>query len=155
MKRILAIASLCLSGIAFCVPGTYDGTGTLSLGGAKPQAYHVTVLVDELQPGTDYRVTESYDLGNGQPMKVTSDFHFEQNGTIVITRNGVRIGCGYRVAGVSPGDEWLDYRMETDQGPLHVNQYFSAAAKTVYRMGDLTELAGVGIWRDTLPLQGK
>ncbi len=132
----------------FAEPGTYKGKGTIQGIGSKPAEYAATLVLKEITPKALYEVQETWDMGNGQKGTFTHTFHFNQDGTFKVKRNNVEVGCGYSFDNAQ--GHWMDYKVQSEQGPVHINQYYSKVNKQLVRMGDGIFQGTVKFWTDSL-----
>lgn len=140
------------SQIALSDPGTYVGNGKISMGGRPATPYKTTLKIDVVEKDV-VKLTETYQMaGQTKPATFVTTLHFAPNGLLKVKKNGVEIGCGYWVD-YGNGGRWADYRLQTEEGPLHVNAYFDRPTRTFHRIGDMIRLDGVGFWNDTLTLK--
>lgn len=149
--RVFLVAMAAYSSFAWAHAGTYTGKGTIGVPGKPKQNYQVKFVVTDVVPEKVMKLGESYDSGDGKPVSYESVFTFDDNGTLKIERNGVKIGCGYCLD-LPNQSRWCDYRQETEMGPLHVNMYYDGAHQTLSRLGDIITLDGPKVWNDSLAL---
>lgn len=152
MKQVWMLLGGLVAGVAMGAPGTYVGSGTVSIGGGEKTTYTAKIVVEDIVPKKVVKVTESYVMSDGKKEEHVLTFRFQQGGLLKVDKKGVNIGCGYCFDHLGE-NRWCDYRIQTDNGPLHVNMYYDAVNKSVYRIGDFITLKGVGIWNDSAKLQ--
>jgi hypothetical protein len=151
MKAMIVGLSAVVSVSLMADPGTYKGKGRGRFGGPAESSYTVTLVAREIKAKSVYELEESWVTDKGDKMTVVHTFHFNPDGTLKVKRDNVEVGCGYSFEDAN--GMWIDYRLQSPQGPLHINQYFSKADKRVLRIGDGIFNGQVMFWTDSLDKQ--
>lgn len=146
MKSIIALtAGLWICGQTLATPGTYEGGGTDRTVNGKPSQYKGTLVVKALK-ADQVELTETYQ-GSGGTMTFVSVIEFLKNGMMKVTKNGIKVGCGYYYD--LPEGRWANYSLETESGPIHISAFYSKQNATFLRLGDLIDPNGqVHVWTD-------
>jgi hypothetical protein len=148
-KLVTVTLGALLSVSLMAEPGTYKGTGKVrSPGGTLVSTYTASLVLKEISPKSLYEVDETWVTADGRKGGSTLTFHFNADGTFRVKRNNVDVGCGYSFD--DQNGHWMDYKVQSEQGPVHINQYYSKTEKRLLRMGDGILNGQILFWTDSL-----
>ena len=144
----LALLGILISVSVFAEPGTYEGGGRGRQFGESEGTYTAKLTLTEISPKSVYQVDESWTDDKGKTGTSSLTFHFNSDGTFKVKRKDVEVGCGYSFDDAE--GHWMDYRIQTEHGPMHINQYYSKTEKALHRLGDGILNGKVMFWTDNL-----
>jgi len=147
MKAVI-LSALFLAVGALASPGTYEGSGKARVVNGSLSTYTSTVVVKEITPKQEYQIDESWVTEKGEKGSSSLTFHFNADGTLKVRNKGVDVGCGYSFEDAN--GMWLDYKIQTPEGPMHVNLYHSKIDDKVLRLGDAIFRGQAMFWTDAL-----